>query len=113
MKQGAHPSDSRDSLLPLIQQREADCQKRIESARQEAQRLVAEAKEKAKQVIEETEGRVRVRETERLQKETAALEAELAKEKEKDREKLKALEAELRKRLPHASEEILKMIFPS
>ena len=113
MKHGAHEPDSHDSILPLIQGREADCQKRIESARQEAQRLVTEAKDKAKQVVEETEKRVRAREAARLQEETAALEAALAKEKEKDREKLKALEAELRKRLPHASEEILKMILPS
>ena len=110
MKKETH---EKESLLPLVQKTESEAKTRVENARKEAQRLVAEAKEKAKQVVEETEKRVRVREAKRLEEETKALEAELTKGKEKDREKLKALEAELKKRLPHASEEILKMILPS
>lgn len=98
------------SLLPLVEKKEEECRKRLADAERKASQLVEEATMEAKRFIENRRSSVAEREAKRLKETAQAMEAEVLRKKEEEKKKLKLLEEELKKRLPLASKEILKMI---
>ena len=100
------------SLLPLIEAKEKECRERIADAEKKASLKIEKSKEEAKLLIEKMRASVTEREKRRLEAATKALAGEIKAKKGEETEKLKHLEETLKKRLPLASKEVLRMILP-
>ena len=101
------------SLLPLVAKKEKECREKIAASEKLASEKIEKAKVDAKQLIEKRGVSVMEREAKRLKETALAMEEEIRSKRATEQKKLAALEEELKKRLPLASKEILKLILPS
>jgi len=101
------------SLLPLIEKKEKECRERIASAEKKASQRIEQAQEEAKRLIETRRTSVMAREAKRLKDAAVAMEEEMKAKRGEEAKKRAALEEELKKRIPLAAQEVLKLILPS